>query len=340
MTIERDLKEGNIPSVVLLCGREEYLVKWYEAVLVKRFVSESSRALDLTVLEEGDATVRRIAESLETVSLMSERKVVVIQDFAPAAGKAMRGFSENDAKELAEYFPNVPGESLLIITAGESEDKKKKNRIRAGAEKYGKVYDFGELNESQLRGFIEKRLRASGLRYRPSVTDLIMSESGYGNRAIEYSLYNLENDLRKIIAGSEDEIKAGDVKALLSQNPETNVFAMLDAIGRNRKDEALRLLYNVLDSGEPVFKVLGLIASQTELILSIKEMKEEGRSLEEMQKLTGVHPFRVKKALPVAAQYSREQLRRTLAEVYRVDENIKSGVFSQELALEYFIASI
>ena len=100
VTIERDLKEGNIPSVVLLCGREEYLVKWYEAVLVKRFVSESSRALDLTVLEEGDATVRRIAESLETVSLMSERKVVVIPDFAPAAGKAMRGFSETTQKSL------------------------------------------------------------------------------------------------------------------------------------------------------------------------------------------------------------------------------------------------
>ena len=74
-----------------------------------------------------------------------------------------------------------------------------------------------------------------------------MSESGYGNKAIEYSLYNLENDLKKIIAhsGNSSEITAADVSDIIAANPENNVFAMLDAIGRNRKDEAFRLLHNL-----------------------------------------------------------------------------------------------
>ena len=62
-------------------------------------------------------------------------------------------------------------------------------------EKNGKVYDFQPLKDAQLRSFIEKRFRSAGKSYTSSVINLIMSESGYGNKSIEYSLYNLENDV-------------------------------------------------------------------------------------------------------------------------------------------------
>ena len=82
VTIEKDLKEGNIPRVVLLCGSEDYLIKWYEEALIKKYVAESAKAMDLTVLEDTAATVERIRESLETVSILSERKVVLLPDFS------------------------------------------------------------------------------------------------------------------------------------------------------------------------------------------------------------------------------------------------------------------
>lgn len=115
-----------------------------------------------------------------------------------------------------------------------------------------------------------------------------MSESGYGNKAIEYSLYNLENDLKKIIAhsGNSSEITAADVSDIIAANPENNVFAMLDAIGRNRKDEAFRLLHNLLDAGTPIFNLLRLITNQLELILSVKEMKDEGLKISAIQRLS------------------------------------------------------
>lgn len=116
--------------------------------------------------------------------------------------------------------------------------------------------------------------------------------------------------------------------------------AMLDAIGRNRKDEAFRLLHNLLDAGTSVFNLLRLITDQLELILSVKEMKDEGMTLANIQKLLGVHQFRVKKAMAVTGQYSMEDLRRALSAAYEVDENIKTGLFEGDLALEYFIAKL
>lgn len=342
VTIEKDLKEGGIPNIVLLCGSEDYLINWYADILVKKYVQPACRAMDLAVLEGDSLKLPLIKESVETVSLMSERKVVLLPDFLPAEGKAVKGFSDKDVKDFIEYLKDVPDESMILMYVSEQEDSRGgKSKIRSAVEKYGKVYDFQPLKDKQLQGFIEKRLRASGKGYRNSVVNMIMSESGYGNKAVEYSLYSLDNDLKKIIAHSGgDEINAADVSSVLSVNPENNVFAMLDAIGRNRKDEALRLLHNLLQSGTPVFNLLRLITNQLELILSVKEMKDAGMGVSEIQKKLGVHQFRIKKASSITGHYSEAHLRSILSEAYMVDENIKTGLFEGSLALEYFIAKL
>ena len=86
--------------------------------------------------------------------------------------------------------------------------------------------------------------------------------------------------------------------------------------------------------------MLRLITGQLELILSVKEMRDAGMSLPEMQKKLGVHQFRIKKAMAVTGQYSMKDLRAALCAAYEVDENIKTGLLDGQLALEYFIAGI
>ena len=343
VAIGKDMKAGKIPPLVLLCGREEYLVKWYADALVKKYVSKASEMMDLTVLDGENATLENIRDGLETLSLMSERKVVVLPDFAPASGSELKSIPQADMKELLEYFRHIPDGSMLLITAREPEDnRKRKNKVRTAVEECGKVYDFQPLNDRQLKGFIEKRFKAAGKTCAGSVMELIISESGYGSKSVDYGLYNLENDLRKIIAhsGRSAEIRPGDVRGVVTVNPENNVFAMLDAIGRNRKDEAFRLLHNLLDSGMSVYSLLGSITGQLELILSVKEMKDERRTLTDMQKALGVHQFRVKKAMAVTGLYSTEDLRNALSAAYEVDESVKTGLMDEALALEYFIARL
>lgn len=205
----------------------------------------------------------------------------------------------------------------------------------------GSLYDFGPLSGAQLRSFIVKRFKASGKVCRNSIVDMLIEDSGYGNREIDYNLYNLENDIRKIIAHSDgEEIVSSDVALTISTNLETNVFAMLDAISRNRKDEAYRLLHNLLVSGEGVYRLLALISSQLELILEVKEMRDEGMSLPQMHKLLGIHEFRIKKAMSVTEKYSSSGLKKILSKAYEIDGNIKTGLLDQTLALELFIAEI
>lgn len=341
-SIERDLREGTLPCAVLLCGSEEYLIDWYKEVLIKKYVSEAVKSMDLTVIQGDDLSFENIRDSAETVSIMSERKVVLIPDFLPAEGKTAKGFKEEDLEKFSEYIGRIPQNSMIIMTVREQDDvKRKKNKIRDAIEKYGKIYDFQQLSEKQLRGFIEKRLKKAEKNFDHSIIEMIISESGYGNKAVNYRLYNLDNDLKKIIAHSRGKnVQASDVREVMAVNPENNVFAMLDAIGKNKKDEAFLMLHNLLDNGTPVFNLLRLITGQLELMLEVKEMKEEGIKTSDMQRILGVHQFRIKKALSACSGYRMSSLRKILSEAYSVDENIKTGLFEDSLALEYFIAKL
>lgn len=341
-TIAKDLKAGQMPGLIFLCGEEEYLVHWAVDLLKERYINKACESLDFIRLEPEEATLAKIKESCETLSMLSERRIVLLAEFPPALGQKLKGFSESDEKELLEYISDLPETCMLVITAGKPDPRnKKKSRLQTAAGKAGAVYDFGPLGGAQLRSFVAKRFKASGKEYRDSVIDRLIEESGYGNKAIDYNLYNLENDIKKVLAHSTgEEIVASDVTETVSGNLETNVFAMLDAVSRNRKDEAYRLLHNLLVSGEAVYGLLALIISQIELILEVKEMRGEGMNAVEMHKALGVHEFRIKKAMGVTEKYSVDGLKRILSKAYEIDGNIKTGLLEQNLALELFIAEI
>lgn len=46
-----------------------------------------------------------------------------------------------------------------------------------------------------------------------------------------------------------------------------------------------------------MFKLLGLICSQYETILSVHEMRSDGMNLAQMKAALGIHEFRIKKGL-------------------------------------------
>lgn len=343
--IEKDLKQGRIPNVILLCGPEKYLVKFYEERLTKAYVNEATQALDLTYINNDNISTDLIIESCETLSIMSERKVVIVSDFMPADGKSIRGFGDNQIDRLTEYLKNVPETTLLIFTSGELDKRKKSTKFRTAIDKSGAVYDFQPLDDSMLCGFIEKRLKATGKYYKPSVVRALMTDTGYGNKYIEYSLYDLDNDMKKLAAYAGSEITIDDVRAVITLNPENNIFGLIDAVAQNKKGDALVMVHHLFNAKVNPFQIQSMIVNQLETILYSKELSEKGAPLNEICKLINdvnrnAREFQVKKALSLSKKYSYRQLKHMLIGSYEIDRNVKTGIFEPEIAVEYFISSM
>ncbi|QHI73346.1 DNA polymerase III subunit delta [Aminipila terrae] len=337
-TISKDLKSDKVGPVAALFGREQYLVSWSCEQIIDKYINPACKELDLSVLEEEKISVDTIKEACETFTMMSEKRVVIVKNFPLLEGVKMKGFTESQEAELAEYVKGIP-ESCILIFTGNSADKRKK--LFKSINDNGQTYEFEALNEKALKSFVEKRFRSAGKVTKPSIINEFIQNTGYFHKEADYTLYNLENDIRKIIAYSEgQEILLSDVLATVSGNLETSVFAMLDAISIGRKDEAYILLNALLSAGENLYMILSLIASQFETILEVKEMLEEGKNQKQIQGILKIHEFRIKKAMSFAGRYSVNNLRKILTKVYEIDRNIKTGILEQNLALELFIAQI
>ncbi|MCR5481544.1 MAG: DNA polymerase III subunit delta [Clostridia bacterium] len=337
-TIAKDLKEDRIGNPVLLYGKEQYLVQWACGEIVNKYVNPACAALDYTELEGSETTVDEIIETCETLTMFSEKRVVSVRNFPPLEGGRMKNFGENEEKKLAEYIKNLPP-SCILIFRGEKTDRRLK--LTKACEASGAYYDFGPLDEPQLRGLIIKRFNAYEKAIRQNVIEELILNTGYYHKETNYTLFNLENDIKKIVAHAQgNEVTLSDVLTTVSGNLETNVFGMVDAISRNRKDEAYRLLFNLVNAGENFFMILGSIVSQFEIILEVKELRHEGKNLSQMSSILNVHEFRIKKAMGFAERYSVENLRKILKAAYSVDRNLKQGLLEKDLCLEMFIASL
>ena len=96
----------------------------------------------------------------------------------------------------------------------------------------------------------------------------------------------------------------------------------------------------MLHSGSDPFSIIGAIVSQFEMMLSVKQMREEGLDLAAIRKKLGGSEFRIKKMLPYVNKLTVTKLKETLSAIYQVDRNIKTGLLEPQLALEMFIAGI
>ena len=337
-TFEKDIKDGSIKNVLLLCGKEQYLVKWALNVALKKYINDDYKAFDFFEIDSEKATLELIIENCETLSMFSDKRIVYMPDFQLISGGKLKNIPESDEKLLTEYIKNIPDTCLLVITA-DSADKRKK--LYKEIVQYGNVYDFEPLDMRALRSFIEKRFNQLGKAVKASVVDDFIERSGYFHRESDYTLYNLLNEVKKIAAHCDaDEVSAADVIEVISGNIEINIFAMIDAVGRNKKDEAFRLLYNLLGSDGNVFQILALLSAQFEMMLEIKEMKAGGMTPSEIQRFLDVQEFRIKKADSAAGLYSIPRLRAILKKIYQVEINIKTGLMDQNLALEIMISEI
>ncbi len=363
--IIKDLKENNIGSVVLLYGKEQFQVDWAQSLLIDKYINPAVRELDVTTFQD-NPSANEIINACETLTMFSERRVVIIPDCGffnekksdgGKTGEAGRQDNkdkqdkqdkqdrtekqskhDSDSEILVDYIPSLPETTLLIFRA---EKASKRLKLYKAIEKKGKAYDFQQLQLADLKGFIVKRFNKADKHASDRVVQGIIDLSGYYNRETVYTLFNLENDLAKIIAHSDGpEISSLDVMQTLSGDIDTYVFSLVEALGTGDKGEALALFNNMAASGENVFKILGLLASQYELILDIRELLDKGADPRQISAALGVNEFRVRKAAYTAGRYSAAALRKVLLRLYAVDKHIKTGLLEPTLAMEYFIGEL
>ncbi|NLK72981.1 MAG: DNA polymerase III subunit delta [Clostridiales bacterium] len=334
------IKSDELFNVYIFFGKERFLIQWAIETLKKKYVDESFESLNYNLIQSGEIQGNKIINTCETLPFMSEKRMVILDDFSVLEGDKIKGFTEDEEKALADYIENLPEYCILIMTCEEKLDKRKS--IYKKVSKAGCICEFASLESSDLKKWISKRFKQAGKEISNSGLTQIIDMSGYYDKDSDYTLYNLEKDIDKIVhfAGTRIQINEEDIYQTISGNIDRNIFDLIDAISLNKKDEAFRVLNNALLYGEAEYKILALLNRQFENLLYVKLLRENGSDMAGMREKLSLPDFVINKLLRSANGFSVERLKKINMKVYESDKNIKTGIMEAKLALEMLLSDI
>lgn len=324
-------ESGMWPKVMLLTGKENFLIDWAKNYVKAAVVNPATEALDC-ISFAGDAAQDDIISACETVAMMSDRKLVIATDVDEAAGA------------LTEYIPSLPETTMLLIT--NSKINKTKSLYKT-VNKSGIVYDFTPLDDATLQGWMAKRLKAAGRAAKPEDLLSFARSCGYGDPERNYTLFNLENDLKKVFASTEKQVLTlEDFMDSSSAQAEINAFKILDCAFSGSKGEAYTILHNSIDIQAPskemgvIMSFLGLLCAQLEIMVEGKEREESGQGYYDIISEMKVNEYRYKKAMGACRGKNAAALRQNLDDAFQIEKDLKNGVMDGYTALELFIAKL
>lgn len=327
-----DIKNGSVPRVSVLCGRENYLIRWMTDQIVSKYVNEDAAMFDYSDIDGFSLdSVQPVIDACEMLPVMSDKKVVRVSDLGPKCA---------GLPDLTKYLGIVPDTTMLIFTMSDASAPGR--AFSDAAKKSGKIYDFGKLDRPTFQAFIRKYLKQGGVSFTPGIVSAITDISGYYDRDSDYTLDNLRSDIDKIsLYADGGSVAADDIAEIVLGNAEKDRFAFTDALSEGRKSDALKILNAILSHGSSEeFNILGLICSQYEVMMLMREADERGAGRSWLTKELKINNYRMKKLSGAASKYSSDELKRILLRAYEIDRNVKTGVMDAKLGLEMFIANI
>ena len=116
-----------------------------------------------------------------------------------------------------------------------------------------------------------------------------------------------------------------------------HIFDMVSAVSDKNQRRALDLYYELLALKEPPMRILFLLVRQYRILFHVKALAQQGFGKKEIASKVGLHPFVAGKYMDQSKRFSMRELRSVMEEGAQIEQNVKTGLLSDTLAVELFI---
>ena len=314
--INKDIKTGNFKQVYLLYGNEDYLRNQYRDRL-KEALLGSGDAMNLSCFEGKDINQPQIVDLAETMPFLAERRVVVIEN---------SGLFKGGSDVLADYLKEMSPTAYFVFSEKEVD---KRNRLFKAAKDQGYVSEFGEQDENTLIRWIAGLVKKEGMEIEGAAVALLLYKTGT-------DMENIRKELEKCICYclKRGKITKEDVETICTERLSNRIFDMINYVATGKKEQALKLYYDLLSLKEPPMRILFLISRQFNMLLQTKLLREKGYDKRIISEKLGVAPFIAAKYMDQAAHFKRSVLRRAVEDCVKAEEDVKTGRIGDVMSVE------
>jgi DNA polymerase III subunit delta len=320
--------EPAFAPVVLVVGPEVTLRDAALAELRERVLADAPRDFNEDRFDLGASGFDALAivAAARTLPVLARARLVLV-----------RGAGEKRAEKfldgaLVDYLES-PLETTCLVLEAESVDKRQKWVKRVA--KIGQVIECaGPSRPAEVRRWIEARLAQRGMKPASGASSALFDLVGP-----DLDRLALEIEKLSLYVGERGELTVDDVGELVGQLRARAVYELCDAIGERRLANALRMVAELCDQGQPALALVGALANHFRKLLRARELRPLEAS--EVQRKLGIHPFAAEKLVEQARRFDLRRLKACLDAVRRTDFALKGGVpIGARLALERLVLAV
>lgn len=310
----QDLEKSCISQPIYLIKGDAFLCQDAKNKIIQKL---NISKINVSLFTDENFDVNNTLNACNQFSFFSEKRMVIVQDLAKELTNDNKFRFENYSKN-----PNIDCVLILIDTIST------------------KVFDFmknAEVIECKPNDFFVQNYIKNNVEKLGNTISLQNCK-----KLNDYCLGNLNRitlEIKKLsdYVGKNKEITAQVIDNLVFKDTELKVFDLTNALGVKDGNRALKILNDMITSGEPPIKILGLINANFRRMMFAKINKGSNADL---AKALNVKEFAIAKAKESASFFSASQLKNIINLLLEADYNIKSGVMSQENVLYYVVCKI
>lgn len=309
------------PSYLLL-GEEDYLKDQKIKEIKALYLSPDGISLNYSAFyaKDKDFDIKEMMDNLNTMPFMSKKRLIVLKDAdsLPESGK----------ESVLLYLKNPRDTSVFII---DSRSNVIRGEFLLEASKSAELCYCRKLTEGELDKWLAKRSIANGKKITQDAINRIK-----GNLSHELSILDAGILSLSLYIDKRPVITAADVEKLISINPLSDSFELLNAIGRKNANQALVILNSLQKQKKKEIEFLGLLSWQFRMLLRVKALVNN-RNKAEICKEIGIYYKKLEELIQYSAKFQKKQLTGFIKDMLKADEDIKTSALPARLILEKLI---
>jgi DNA polymerase-3 subunit delta len=289
-----------------------------------RGVEKLRREREVESYDASETTPEAVVSACNSYSLFGEGPFVIVRnlDAWNAAQKSV----------IVAYLDNPAPEADLVLLGKKLGARE---RLLAAVKKSGEVHTFEQPTGKALVRWVVGHAKGLDLELPEDVAGSLIERCSGDKQRLVGEMEKLA--LYVAVRPATEE----DVEALCPPDVQSNIFAFVDALAAGDRARALRLLGDLISTGEPPLRVTYMVRRQFRLVARARALFERGASQGELARELNVPPFVTRKLEEQARGLSDEDLEEALSLVLNLERGLKGGSdLGDELQIELAVLKL
>lgn len=317
-------------------GEEDYMKKFALDAAIAAISPDPSFAFFNEIrFDSTTYSPEALIDSFMPAPMMADRKLIIVSQLDVKSMKP----HEIDAllkaiEALGEYDYNT-----LIITVSSDRFEagnlpKKPSSLLQKLSVHLIPVQFDKNSPARLTAWVAKHFEHNGVVASPDICALVIDRCGR-------DMYNLAGEIDKlsfyVLSQGRTEVTENDVIYIAIPSTEYDSFALTNAIGARRREEALAILKDMRRRRLDPIMIISEISGTINDMLKIAVLRTDGLTQKEISSITKIHEYRV--GIMMRTLPDEATCRRMLTLAKNADSEIKSSLDGFTV-LERLICSI